>query len=200
MKKRFFVLASFLIANLSAKSQEIIRNLGFEQIDPRGQILCWNAGNTKEAYTIKLDTSVSHSGNGSMSVASLSNVIVDRGVAGAENILFSPDLRSKRSVKVSAYIKTQGMTDGFAGIAMRLNGSNSAVAQTDSGKDSKSGDTEWTFVEIELPLTPEVKSLSFALQVTGRGMAWFDDFQISIDGKTIASSTHEDKNNLYNVR
>jgi hypothetical protein len=198
MITRLLAVSLLILSGLYAHSQEIVRNLGFEQIDPRGQLLSWTAGNTKEAYLISLDTSVSRSGNVSLSVASLSDVIADRGVGGAENIIFAPGLHTKGSVKVSAYVKTKGMTDGFAAIAMRLNGDDAPIAQINSGSKSKTGDNDWSLVEIELPLVPAVKSLSFALQVSGRGQAWFDDFEISVNGKTIASSTYEDKENFNN--
>lgn len=62
----------------------------------------------------------------------------------------------------------------------------------------KTGTNDWSLIEIELPLSPDVLSVSFAIQNAGKGKAWFDDIQISVDDKVIASSTYEDKANLNN--
>lgn len=198
MKKFLFTCLPLILFSLNVNSQEIVRNLGFEQIGPNGQILVWEAGNTKQQFQINLDTTVFHSGKVSFSVESIPNAATDLGVAGAQSIIFSPIFRSKRKVKVSAYIKTENVTDGVAGLALRLNGQNNIVAQADTGNDSKKGTNDWSLIEIELPLTPEVVSVGFAIQVAGKGKVWFDDVQISVDDKVIASSTYEDKLNLAN--
>lgn len=198
MKKLLFTFLTLITFVLNLYSQEVIRNLGFEQIGPNGQILSWQAGNTKQQFQIKLDTVVFHSGKVSFSVESIPNAGTDLGVAGAESIIFSPIFKSKRTVKVSAYIKTENITEGVAGLAIRLNGKNNIIAQTDTGNDSKSGTNDWSLIEVELPLTPEVLSVNFAIQVAGKGKVWFDDVQISVDDKTIASSKYEDQMNLHN--
>lgn len=72
------------------------------------------------------------------------------------------------------------------------------IAQVESGHGSKSGTNDWSLIEVELPLTPDVVSVSFSIQNAGRGRAWFDDIQISVDDKVIASSTYEDVINLNN--
>jgi len=188
----------FNVISLNIHAQEIVRNLGFEQIDPKGQILSWTPGNTKQQYITRLDTLNYHSGKCSFLIESIPNAGPELGVGGAENIIFSPLLKSTKTVKISGYIKTENITDGFAGMAIRLNGDISTIAQADSGNGSKTGTNDWSLIEVELPLTPEVVSVSFAIQNAGRGRAWFDDIQISVDDKVIASSTYEDKVNLNN--
>lgn len=199
MKKQIFATLLLVIVALTARSQQVIRNLGFEQVGPRGQILSWDTGDTKKQYIIKLDTAVFHKGRTSISIESLPNWISENGVAGAESIIFTTAFRLKRTVKISAFIKTETMTDGVAGIAMRISGKEKVLAFTDSGKDSKTGTNDWSLCEIELPLTSDVLSVGFALQVTGKGKAWFDDVKITIDGKVIASSSYEEKSNLIHI-
>src|SRR5690606_15213327 len=107
-------------------------------------------------------------------------------------------LKTEKTVKVSGYIKTEKITDGFAGIVVRLNGKKIAVAQADTGPNSKAGTNDWSLIEVELPLSREEVSVSFSIQNGGKGKAWFDDIQISVDDKIIASSTYEDEANLHN--
>lgn len=198
MKKLLITFLPLITLFLNVSAQEIVRNLGFEQIDPKGQILAWIPGNTKQQYNISLDTSNFHTGKASFLVESIPNAGPDLGVGGAENIIFSPIFKSKKTVKISGYIKTENITDGFAGMAIRLNGNNTVIAQADTGPDSKTGTNDWSLIEVELPLTPDVLSVSFSIQNAGKGRAWFDDIQILVDDKVIASGTYEDKVNLNN--
>jgi len=198
MKKLLITFLPLITLFLNVSAQEIVRNLGFEQIDPKGQILAWIPGNTKQQYNISLDTSNFHTGKASFLVESIPNAGPDLGVGGAENIIFSPIFKSKKNVKISGYIKTENITDGFAGMAIRLNGNNTVIAQADTGPDSKTGTNDWSLIEVELPLTPDVLSVSFSIQNAGKGRAWFDDIQILVDDKVIASGTYEDKVNLNN--
>src|SRR5690606_17670902 len=186
MMKRLAVFLFLTVFGLGGHAQEIIRNLGFEQIDPKGQVLIWAPVNTKQQYQIGLDTSISRTGKGSFPVESIPNAGANLGVGGVENIIFSP------------FFKTEKITDGFAGIVVRLNGKKIAVAQADTGPNSKAGTNDWSLIEVELPLSREVVSVSFSIQNGGKGKAWFDDIQISVDDKIIASSTYEDEANLHN--
>jgi hypothetical protein len=192
-------LLTLLILNIAfnAKSQQVVRNLGFEQLDTKNNILSWLIGNTKQQYQIKLDTVIFHSGSVSVSMETPPKFAVDRGFAGVESIMFSPAFKTGKKVKISAYVKTQNMTQGFAGLAMRIHDANKEIGYVDSGNQGKSGNTDWSLCEIEIPLSKDVLSITFAGQTNGSGKAWFDDFQVSIDGKAIANSTFESKVNLF---
>ena len=198
MMKRLAVFLFLTVLGLPGHAQEIIRNLGFEQIDPKGQVLIWTPVNTKQQYQIGLDTSISRTGKASFLVESISNAGANLGVGGVENIIFSPLFKTEKTVKVAGYIKTENITDGFAGIVVRLNGKKIAVAQADTGPNSKAGTNDWSLIEVELPLSPDIASISFSVQSAGKGKAWFDDIQISVDDKIIASSTYEDEANIHN--
>src|SRR5690606_34400253 len=123
----------------------------------------------KQQYQIGLDTSISRTGKGSFPVESIPNAGANLGVGGVENIAFSALFKTEKTVKVSGYIKTEKITDGFAGIVVRLNGKKIAVAQADTGPNSKAGTNDWSLIEVELPLSREVVSVSFSIQNGGKG-------------------------------
>ncbi|WP_270087405.1 hypothetical protein [Sphingobacterium sp. SYP-B4668] len=187
MYKIYFILAILVTGNLSCIGQEIVRNLGFEQLDPNGRLIGWEFGNTKQKYQMKLDTAISHTGRCSFSIEMPSDTVLDRGIAGASSIFIASSLKSKKNIKIAAYIKTENLVDGVAAVGMRLNGENGPIHELNSNDQSPKGTSDWKMVEIELPLTAQVQSVSFAFHMDGKGKAWFDDFQIFIDGTLVGS-------------
>jgi hypothetical protein len=189
MKKIIFATAICLICNLKAHSQLIVRNFGFEQYDSKGNVVSWDPINTKQQYSLNTDTTVFHSGKRSYSIEAKSDTVKDRGMGGAGTMYLSSTFNLRRTIKISAYIKTKNLTEGGAGILIILNGEKGQVFQADTHDKSPSGTTDWSKCELELPLTPEVKSVSFAFIMTGKGKVWFDDFQVAIDDKIVDNST-----------
>ena len=95
--------------------------------------------------------------------------------------MVSPNISAKRILRITAYVKTENLSDGVASIGMQLNGAKGALQVTNSNAQSKPGTENWKMHVIELRLTPEVKTVVFGTQMTGKGKAWFDDFEITFD-------------------
>lgn len=183
--KKIIIAALFLACNINAYSQLIVRNWGFEQYDAIGNVISWTRINTKQQYSLNIDTVVFHSGKRSYSVEALSDTVKDRGMGGAGTMYLSGVINKKRTIKISTFIKTKDLQEGAAGILIILNGEKGPVFKADTHDKSPSGTTDWTKCELELPLTPDVKSVSFAFIMTGKGKAWFDDFEVAVDGKVV---------------
>ncbi|MDB5147008.1 MAG: hypothetical protein JWQ57_1028 [Mucilaginibacter sp.] len=185
MKKIILAAVVILICNLKAHSQLIVRNWGFEQYDAIGVEIGWTQINTKQQYILDQDTIIVHSGKRSYSVESRSDTVKDRGMGGAGTMYLSSTINQKRNIKITAFIKTKNLSDGAAGLLLILNGQKAPVFQADTHDKSPTGTTDWTKYELELPLTADVKSVSFAFIMTGKGKAWFDDIQVLIDDKVV---------------
>ncbi len=52
---------------------------------------------------------------------------------------------------------------------------------TNSDGQSKLGTNNWKQQVAELRITPDVQYIAFGAQMTGKGKAWFDDFEIMLD-------------------
>ncbi|MCC8427014.1 hypothetical protein [Mucilaginibacter sp. UR6-11] len=189
MYKLIFAAAVCFICNLKAHGQLIVRNFGFEQYDSKGNVISWDPINTRQQYSLNTDTTVAHTGKRAYSVEAKSDTVKDRGVGGAGTMYLSSAFKLRRTVKVSAFIKTENLREGAAGILIMLNGEKGPIFQADTHDKSPSGTTDWSKYELELPLTADVKSVSFAFIMTGKGKAWFDDFQVLIDDKIVDNST-----------
>lgn len=181
MKKSKLLLISllYLITN-TLYAQEVIRNFGFEQIDSKGNMIGWELWNPNKQYAMHLDTTIAHSGKCSFVLETPSNT-PNRGSAAATMHLIVPNIKSKNMVKVKAYIKANNLQDGFVAIGIQLHGKNGVVTEQNSTLQSSLGTTDWTEHKLEVLSNKDVESIKIALNMSGSGKAWFDDFEIRLD-------------------
>ncbi|MFO0874126.1 MAG: erythromycin esterase family protein [Phycisphaerales bacterium] len=102
---------------------------------------------------------------------------------GVATATFPVDQARGKTVKLSGWIKTQGLTNGWAGLWWR----NDGPAQEMLGFDNMQnrglrGTTEWTRLELTLPVPDRTVNINFGVLMPGEGKAWFDDLRIELDG------------------
>jgi len=102
------------------------------------------------------------------------------GVATAEFPL--ADAAGKR-IHYSGYIKTEGITSGYAGLWWRVDGQSGVLAFDNMGTRGVTGTTDWKKYEIDLPVAADAKDIAFGALHPGNGTAWFDGLSVDIDGK-----------------
>ena len=88
-----------------------------------------------------------------------------------------------KKVRYSGYIKTEGVTRGFAGLWWRVDGPSGVLAFDNMQARGVTGSTEWTKYTIELPVDASVRNINFGALLPGDGTAWFDDLTIELDGQ-----------------
>ena len=118
------------------------------------------------------------------------------GVATAEFPL--KDALSK-TIRYGAWIKTDNVTDGYAGLWWRVDGqrkgevlsfdncSSRAIggkpAAGDGAVRGATGTSDWHWYEIELPVPAEASNINFGVILDGNGTAWFDAVKIEVNGE-----------------
>jgi C-terminal processing protease CtpA/Prc len=94
-----------------------------------------------------------------------------------------PNNYSGKKITLTGYIKTENVTDGYAGLWMRIDPS---IAFDNMNKNGVKGTTDWTKYEITLEMNPEkTKQIVIGGLLVGKGKMWLDNFHVSIDGKDI---------------
>ena len=107
-----------------------------------------------------------------------------------------------KTVRFSAWIKTENVRDGYAGLWWRVDGpgegSNRPVLAFDNSQarfiDGKpdtgngtvrgaTGTTPWTHYEFELPIGKTASNINFGVLLTGAGTAWVDAMKVEFDGE-----------------
>jgi hypothetical protein len=107
-----------------------------------------------------------------------------------------------KTVRFSGWIRTEGVTGGYAGLWWRVDGANRQVLAFDNsesrilagtpdkslGSRGAQGMTPWTRYEIELPVPADAANINFGALLTGKGSAWFDALQVDLSGVTYRGS------------
>lgn len=89
------------------------------------------------------------------------------------------------SITLTGSVKTEDVRKGFAGLIMRIDGlNNSSVFENSSSKEI-SGTNDWMRYSITLPIIKNAQYIFVGGILVGKGTAWFDDFEIYIDGVNI---------------
>ncbi len=102
---------------------------------------------------------------------------------GVATAAFPVQQAAGKRVRYSGYIKTSGVTRGYAGLWWRVDGKNGQVLAFDNmqGRGAQ-GKTDWQRYEIELPVAEDAANIYFGALHTGDGKAWFDSLAIELDG------------------
>lgn len=151
-------------------------NLDFEQVSngyPTGWI---NSGYSD--YVIGIDSTTTYHGNFSVSIEySGSN-------PGYKTWgLRIPDIYNGKQITLSGYIKTENVTDGYAGLWMRID---PQIGLNNMHQKGITGSTDWTRYEITLDMKPsKTKQTVVGGILVGKGKMWLDNLSITIDGKKI---------------
>ncbi|HWE49183.1 MAG TPA: hypothetical protein VG273_05320 [Bryobacteraceae bacterium] len=104
-----------------------------------------------------------------------------------------------KTIKFGAWIKTENVTRGYAGLWWRADGpkagqtlafDNSAYRSIGGKTDAlvgenrgSTGTSNWTWREIELPVPVETRNINFGFLLPGNGTAWFDGARVELDGQ-----------------
>ncbi|HEX2223480.1 MAG TPA: erythromycin esterase family protein, partial [Thermoanaerobaculia bacterium] len=90
-----------------------------------------------------------------------------------------------RRVQLGGYIRTEGMTVGYAGLFVAASGPSGTVfAQLPAGS-AATGSSPWSRYEVEADLPADITSVSVGLEMAGNGTAWFDNLGIQVDGRPL---------------
>ena len=76
-----------------------------------------------------------------------------------------------KRIHFSGYIKTEGVTTGYAGLWWRVDGPSGVLAFDNMQNRGVSGTTDWKRYDIDLPVAAEAKNTNFGALLPGNGTA-----------------------------
>jgi len=104
-----------------------------------------------------------------------------------------------KTVRFSAWIKTENVLNGYAGLWWRVDGQDPGKVLAFDNSQARfigsepatgngtirgaSGTKDWAKYEFELPVAPEAKNINFGAILTGTGTAWFGGLRIELNGE-----------------
>lgn len=106
-----------------------------------------------------------------------------RGSFGVATGSFPVSAAAGKKIKYTSWIRTENVTDGFAGLWWRVDGPSGTLAFDNMQSRGVKGTTDWRQYSIELAVPENAKNINFGALFPGAGSAWFDDLQVEVDGK-----------------
>jgi hypothetical protein len=95
-----------------------------------------------------------------------------------------------KTVRFSGYIRTEGVTTGFAGLWWRVDGApGKTLAFDNMSTRGATGTADWRPFSLELRVDTSAKNINFGLLMPGNGTAWFDDLKIELNGEPFTDAT-----------
>lgn len=176
MKKYFIV--PFLLWGMTSFTQQKIENLDFETSENNSPALWKLMGNN----SAKVFSDFNEKQQGKASA-----VIESEGTEGFRAIMYTlPNNYAGRKITLSGYLKTENVTDGFAGLWMRID---PEVAFNNMQNVGLKGTNDWKKYEVTLNMSPEnTQQIVIGALLSGKGKIWVDDLKVSIDGKDIENA------------
>jgi C-terminal processing protease CtpA/Prc len=160
-------------------------NLDIENI-VNGKPVGWTAFGD-EKYIISIDSTIVHGGKYSLSIENNSSVIDYR----AWNFTLPNNYQGNR-IKLSGYLKTENVNDGFAGLWMRIDPS---IAFNNMKNRDIKGTNDWRKFEIILDLNPQqTNQIVLGCLLVGKGKIWVDDLEVHIDRKELKNAKIYERN------
>jgi erythromycin esterase-like protein len=102
-------------------------------------------------------------------------------MASATGLFPVEDAKGKK-LTLSAWIRTENAT-GWAGVWWRCD-TPAGVGGFENMEEKRiTGTTGWTRYEFTLDVNPDTTNINFGFMLIGQGTAWFDDLEITLDGK-----------------
>jgi erythromycin esterase-like protein len=96
-----------------------------------------------------------------------------------------------RTVRFSGYVRTDGVTTGYAGLWWRVDGApgTAPLAFDNMSTRGATGTADWRPFTIELSVPSSARNINFGMLMPGSGTAWFDDLTVELDGQPFADSS-----------
>ncbi|MEC8325119.1 MAG: hypothetical protein VX100_03235 [Pseudomonadota bacterium] len=102
---------------------------------------------------------------------------------------FEPSQFVGKRVQFNAQVKTENVTDGYAGVWMRVDGKLKNLEYDNMKDRGVKGSTDWQTYSVVLDITDEQsKHIAFGGLLSGNGQVWIRNVSFSPVGKHIAST------------
>lgn len=89
-----------------------------------------------------------------------------------------------KTIELSGRLRTKDVK-GFAGLWLREDGDQKAIAFDNMMHRSLHGTTEWTEYSVTLPEKKQGQRLAFGVLLDGTGTTWVSDLELSVDGQPV---------------
>ena len=176
----FFAIVMFAATSLAlgARAELPAKNLDFETWSANGEPKGWGIGSSP-AHTISADCESAREGKCALKIEGRPQATPGFLPLGQQ---MPPGDAGGHRLKLSGFIRTLDVKDGWAGLWIRVDASTqTSLSLENMAKDGPRGTTDWQRFEINAPVPPNASNVAFGVLLSGSGTAWFDDLKLTID-------------------
>lgn len=156
-------------------------NLDFETIKEEKKLpqdwFKWGTPN----FQVTSDKTEKHHGKAAIKVVSTSE---DNEGFGCPATKIKAQYEGKK-IKLTGYIKMDQVRDGSVGLLLRIDGDGGILAFDNMQSRNINGTNDWKEYSVELDYPDGAQTIYVGGILSGKGTAWFDNFDVLIDGKSI---------------
>ena len=177
-------LTLFLSCSCADRACSTRHNLDFEYTDLRGDIAQWALPDTAyEGYAATRDTRRRHHGRSSLR---LEQVDTAKHKWASFHQSLPDTVAAGREVELSGWVRTAGVTTGFADLYITVNNEEGRASYpSDTPNRGARGTTEWHRITLRRQIPDSASNIRIGGLLKGPGSAWFDDFEVRIDGQPL---------------
>ena len=173
-----YLVISFLLVTQTFFSQEYL-NLNFESvIEGTDSPVGWYIG--QPPYSASIDTVIRYRYSKSLRFEADTT---DENSFGMSSMSFPVDAARGKILLFKGKVKTEKVENGYAGLWLSASNEEGTLAFENMNDRGLLGTNDWRQVSIEIPIDETVSRINFGGIFTGKGIVWFDDFEIFIDDK-----------------
>lgn len=172
-----FLFLAVLFFSDQAFSQHKI-NGSFEELDQNGNPVGWDLSYYKKnTYTIKLDSLIKTQGKYSVSISSDGKAILGNAIVQSIQ-----QKLNGRMLSLVGSIRTKDVSDGWAGLWLRVDGIDTELAYDMMENQGLKGSQDWKEYIIQVPYDrANAKGIHFGALLTGKGKIWVDSLRLYLD-------------------
>ena len=158
-KKIFFL---FILLPISLLFSQQYLNLDFEFSDSNSVPLGWRCRGI--GYELKVDSSIFYSGRKCLKIKK-----IDKGSYGSATTTFPLQDAIGKHIRIKGFIKTDGITNGYAGLWYRVDGKdvNRPLAFDNMASYSVKGTTNWEQYSIDVNVDTTAQNIVFGAILSG---------------------------------
>jgi erythromycin esterase len=155
------------------------KNLAFDKWDEaRGWPEGWGGVRSKH-FVVERDCEVKREGRCTLRVAGGEGAPPGDFQPLGQSI--APGPAAGHYLRVSGWIRTAGVVEGWAGLWGRTDVEGKSVALENMRTGGPRGTTGWRRFDIRVPVASNATMISYGVLLTGRGSAWFDGLEVAVD-------------------
>ncbi|MEO1258610.1 MAG: S41 family peptidase [Bacteroidota bacterium] len=173
----YCLLFSFTLA--IAQKADPVLNMGFEDMETDSELpngwMQWGTPN----FNLQVDSTVKKSGQQSMLITFKGTSTYNSFGCAAFKI---PSAYGGKEITLEGYMKIENVEDGVAGLVLRVDGPDNIIGFDNMQDREINGTIDWKKYTTTVTFSSEATNIFVGGIVNGTGKAWFDDFQLFIDG------------------